>query len=775
NNGKLLYTIEGHSNRVNSAIFSLDGKQILTASYDKTVKLWDVVSKNLLKVFEGHNEIVTDAKFSPNGEEIISVSYDGMAKLYSIHDATEKYSFKHSSKGLESYIKRVAYSPNGEQLFIASWGLAKLFDIKTRDTIYTLKYPANDFQYSLDGKRILIASADNNISEIIDSQKGTLLNTFEGHTNYLYSAQFSTDNKLVITSSADGSIIIWNSETGKQLIQQFIFDGNPNKWVHIHPSGLFDASSEAMELMYWTKGLEVIEFSQLKDRYWEPGLWEKVMKGEVLRSVRDMQELKLQPQVEIEEYDEKSGKIPVTLTKRDGGYGKVTLLINGKEIEADARGETFDASKEKQTIYLNIKDHPYLKDSLNTIAVKASSEDGFVTGRSEEKTIRISLEKTKPHLYAISIGTGTYSNPNINLRYPEKDAKSISTALQIGAEDLFGKEQTHIYTLTTSDQLKPTKQVIKKVFDEIAQKATSSDVLVLYLSGHGITWGGENGDFYYLTTEVSSASSEAFNDATIRNSYAISTAEFTEWIKSIPANKQVMIIDACSSGKAVENLMASREIDASSIKAINRMKDRTGMFVISGSAADAASYEASRYGQGLLTYSILQAMKGAKLRDGKFFDADLILNHAREVVPELAKDIGGIQQPQLLIPKGGSFDFGVVDENSVKEIPLNAVKPVFVRTTFVDTEEFTDLIGLSKLVDEQLYITSSRGNNASLVFLDTREFPEAYRLSGGYMYKNGLIALTLKIKGPNESEHKLVAKSKEELAEKIIQLAELLK
>lgn len=101
-----------------------------------------------------------------------------------------------------------------------------------------------------------------------------------GHTNGLNSAVFSPDGTKILTSSSDGSTILWDVASGEQLIQSFIFDEDPNKWVHLHPSGLFDTSPEGMALMYWTKGLEVINFEQLKDRYWEPGLWEKVMRGD---------------------------------------------------------------------------------------------------------------------------------------------------------------------------------------------------------------------------------------------------------------------------------------------------------------------------------------------------------------------------------------------------------------------------------------------------------------------------------------------------------------
>ena len=84
-------------------------------------------------------------------------------------------------------------------------------------------------------------------------------------------------------------------------------------------------------------------------------------------------------------------------------------------------------------------------------------------------------------------------------------------------------------------------------------------------------------------------------------------------IKRIPALKQVLLLDTCASGKLVERLTDKREVDGSQIRALDRLKDRTGMHVLAGCAADAVSYEATRYGQGLLTYSLLTGMTGGAL------------------------------------------------------------------------------------------------------------------------------------------------------------------
>ena len=98
-------------------------------------------------------------------------------------------------------------------------------------------------------------------------------------------------------------------------------------------------------MMYWTKGLEVIEFSQLKERFYEPDLWKMVMSGDILPKVDLRKDFKMYPKLETRMLDEHT--LSIDLTKRDGGYGAVKILLNGKEIIQDARVDEFDRSKER--------------------------------------------------------------------------------------------------------------------------------------------------------------------------------------------------------------------------------------------------------------------------------------------------------------------------------------------------------------------------------------------------------------------------------------------
>lgn len=772
NSDKILHSIPAHDAKINSIKISKDGKYVVTASDDGYVKVIEIESeKTILNVKCTHK--ATDADFSPDDQYIVLLVVS-TSFIYEIKTARYLGKFQ----GCRDMIGK--FSPDGKFLLVPYYydelslklNLA-VYDIFSGNKSFDLDdngVSVDDFFYSPDGKYIITCTSDF-VIRICNASDGKLVRKLEGHSGKVYRPDISPDGKYLVSPSLDGSFIIWDLESGKIINRTFILEDN--NYLTLNSTGLFDATPGAMDMMYWTKGLEIIEFNQLKDRFWVPSLWQKTINNEPLPDIRGLDDLKLQPKVEFG--DIKNGKITVRLIKRDGGYGKTGILINGKEIITDARGSNFDTSASSQVIYIDLKDHPYLVSGENTITVKSSTSDGFVQGRGASLVYEYDKEvPADVHFYGIVIGISEYINKDINLKFTESDAISMSHAIRIGAENLFGKEKVQIFTLTSKTGSRPDKNNIRSVFDSVARKARAEDIILVYLSGHGITYGGESGDFYFLTADATASNSEAYTDEAIRKNNTFSTSEITELLKKIAALKQVMIIDACGSGKAVENLVATRNVESSQIKAIDRMKDRTGMFVISGCASDAVSYEASRFGQGLLTYSLLQAMKGAKLRDGKYIDVNELLSYAREEVPKLARGIGGIQTPQLLVPRGGSFDIGLLEVDDCKKIPLNNPKPVFVRSVLMDADKARDVLNLSKAIDDFLNETSMKGSGSKIVFLDSREFPGAYQVSGIYTQKGDTISLKLNITGQQETEYRITADSKQDLLDKVFEKISLI-
>jgi hypothetical protein len=171
------------------------------------------------------------------------------------------------------------------------------------------------------------------------------------------------------------------------------------------------------------------------------------------------------------------------------------------------------------------------------------------------------------------------------------------------------------------------------------------------------------------------------------------------------------------------------------------MQDRTGMFILSGSASDKVSFEASEYGQGLLTYALLQGMLGVATRrtaDGDFVDVMSLFQYARDEVPRLAASIMGVQTPTLGFPAdASSFDIGIIKDQ--QQIPIGQKKPVLIRTTLLNEETLTDELQLMQQLENTFSRENERGARADYIFIDANEYPQAYALRGLYTLSDGQI------------------------------------
>jgi len=791
--------LTGHTSSVKCIDVSPNGKYLVSGSLDKTIKVWEISSQKEIKSLDIHRYGI-DKVFFYNKKTIYSSAHCDF-KSFDLTTGDENLSWIAPGNGA----MKIKLNPNMNYLILAYQtydesrflknkrrliaSFLEVVDLSTGKTIHTNTIFGRtwgplftDIDYSKKTNCIISSSNDRTLN-VWDLNNNRKIKTLIGHSDEVNCVKISPNGNYAISGSANGEIIFWNLKSGIEIAKLIVLDERIDyktritEWAITTPNGLFDASSGAMKKMHYSAGLEIIELDQLKDRYYEPDLLKKLLSNDstTIREVKSFNNVDLFPEIKLSEV-EKDSKLNIALSNQGGGIGKVKVFINGKEISADARGENLDPYVDSLTLSLNIKDHPYLiSDTNNKIEVKAYNAEGYLVSRGANVLYNPGGTRiTEPtNLYILACGVSDYTGDQIDLNFAAKDAVDISNALEIGAHRLFGTDKTFIYELTTDNKNQnqwPTKENIKESFNKIASKAKSTDVIVVYLSGHGINWGGQDGDFYYLTQDAYTASADAYNDPAIRNSSTISSDTLVEWFKTVPALKQVLIIDACASGKLVKNLQESKDIASSTIRALERMKDRTGMHIITGCAADAVSYEASRYGQGVLTYSLIEGMKGASLREDEFADINLLFQHAVERVPQLAAGIGGIQEPEVFSPYGAkSFDIGLFTKQDKEHIYLAKIKPVFIQSTFLDGNKGRDILNLSNKLDEELTELASKGEKSELIFWDVDEYPEAYQLSGIYMQTDARISLPLNINYGEESEVILIeAESVEKLIESII-------
>jgi WD40 repeat protein len=74
----------GHTRGVWTAEFSPDGKRVVTASFDKTARVWDAATGGALATLAGHDDLLRSAYFSPDGERVVTASKDNMARVWMV-------------------------------------------------------------------------------------------------------------------------------------------------------------------------------------------------------------------------------------------------------------------------------------------------------------------------------------------------------------------------------------------------------------------------------------------------------------------------------------------------------------------------------------------------------------------------------------------------------------------------------------------------------------------------------------------------------------------
>jgi WD40 repeat protein len=81
--GQVIAKLEGHSGGVLSTAFSPDGQRVVTASDDKTARVWNAATGQVIAKLEGHSDRVWSAAFSPDGQRVVTASWE-TARIFRI-------------------------------------------------------------------------------------------------------------------------------------------------------------------------------------------------------------------------------------------------------------------------------------------------------------------------------------------------------------------------------------------------------------------------------------------------------------------------------------------------------------------------------------------------------------------------------------------------------------------------------------------------------------------------------------------------------------------
>ncbi|KAK0644361.1 WD40-repeat-containing domain protein [Cercophora newfieldiana] len=180
-------SLHGHSHIVSDCVISSDGAYALSASWDKTLRLWELSTGTTTRRFVGHTNDVLSVSFSADNRQIVSGSRDRSIKLW---NTLGDCKFTITEKGHTEWVSCVRFSPNPQNPVIVSSGWDKLV-------------------------------------KVWELSSCKLQTDHIGHTGYINTVTISPDGSLCASGGKDGTTMLWDLNESKHL-----YSLNANDEIH---------------------------------------------------------------------------------------------------------------------------------------------------------------------------------------------------------------------------------------------------------------------------------------------------------------------------------------------------------------------------------------------------------------------------------------------------------------------------------------------------------------------------------------------------------------
>ena len=515
-------------------------------------------------------------------------------------------------------------------------GAVVIYDAATGDALRTLSAESHFvtlLALSPDGTRLLLGWKRQNFATVYDCQSGAQLFKLDGHTSALRGGRFIADGRRIVTSSLDGTAIIWSAETGAELARLVTFDRG-REWLIITPQGYFDGSVEGRKSVCWRIANEVFPVELYEKRFHRPDLVARAVRGEKLENVPVIPGDHTPPRVTLqtEHVDRESVTVKAVATA-GSSQAKVTsvrVLVDGRDIApVKTEGLARENADGPTTVFRGKILFPPGK-STAVVAAIATDEFGLQSDPAVAQIVRPgSAEAVQRDLYLLAVGVSQYKLPRYNLRFAGADAQALAQELQRQKGLAFS--EVHARVLTDSDATIPN---IRQALAWLQKDCGPSDMAVILFSGHG--YRTQQGDLYYVPYEA--------DPQTARATF-LRWSEIDAGLRQVRAGSVLFLSDCCHAGAFGEGTASQDDL-------AYPLLTNARVMVFASSRGREPSLEKPELGHGAFTYAILQGLRGEA---DLFHDGRITISELQAYVANRVKVLtGDSQHPH--IPRMTDFD-----------------------------------------------------------------------------------------------------------------------
>lgn len=211
-----------HRFPLGGAAFTPDGAHVVSANYETqwngkriagVVRLWDAATGEVVETFEGGAKPLSSLALSHDGKRAAAGSWDFCAFAWELATPGEPAQFIQPDEDLYNAVDCVAWNPDDTKLVYGGKDhTARIHDATTRELLVTLRDHGDDVTgvaFSPDGKRVATTCRDG-IVRVFDAASGELTQAMRGHTEAATCVEFTPDGTRVVTAGADGRVLVFD-------------------------------------------------------------------------------------------------------------------------------------------------------------------------------------------------------------------------------------------------------------------------------------------------------------------------------------------------------------------------------------------------------------------------------------------------------------------------------------------------------------------------------------------------------------------------------------